>query len=517
MEEVDSRCASGHEYPLARLADLDEEGGRVAIEEQETGSAAASGGSATTIPDVAAADLLRRAAGLAIAYRESLADRRVGPEPGLTGDDLRSRLGGPLPRRGGDPATVVEELAAGVEPGLTAIDGPRYFGFVMGGSLPASLAVDWLTSAWDQNLGLYVATPAAAVVEEIAAGWLVDLLGLPPGTSVGFTTGATMASFTGLAAARNAVLRRAGWDVEENGLIGAPPIRVIVGADAHASLLVALRYVGLGRGRAERVPTDDEGRMDPAALAGMLAGEDGPMIVCAQLGEVNTGAFDRIGTIVDIVRSWPGAWLHVDGAIGLWAAASPPLRSRIVGYEGADSWATDAHKWLNVPYDSGLVFVRDPAAHRAAMGITAAYLTPAPGQERDPSEWVPELSRRARGFGIYAAIRELGAEGIAAMVERCCDLAVRMARRLGEHPGVHVINEVVLNQVLVRFADDDAVTRDVIARVQADGTCWLGGTTFHGTGAMRISVSNWSTTETDVDRSVDAILRCFDAAQAAGV
>jgi glutamate/tyrosine decarboxylase-like PLP-dependent enzyme len=324
-----------------------------------------------------------------------------------------------------------------------------------------------------------------------------------------------MANFSGLAAARHAVLRHAGWDVEQDGLQGAPVIRVIVGADVHAAALVALRYVGLGRGRAERVPTDDEGRMDPEALARMLDGRTEPTIVSAQLGEVNTGAFDPIDRISTVVRRHPNAWLHVDGAFGLWAAASPRLRSFVAGHDGADSWATDAHKWLNVPYDAGVVIVRDPAALRAALGVSAAYLPPAPGQERDPFDYVPEMSRRARGFAIYAALRELGADGVAAMVERCCDLATRMARRLAVSPDVRIVNEVVLNQVLVGVGDA-ARTDDVVRRVQDDGTAWLGRTTFHGEPALRISVSGWNTREEDIDRTADAILAAVTASDAAG-
>ncbi len=463
-------------------------------------------------PDHGTSDVLRRAAERAIDYRSSLPERRVGAVPGLGVDDLRRTLGGPLPRHGTDPLTVIDDLADGVEPGLVAMSGPRYFGFVTGGSHPAALAADWLTSAWDQNAVLYLATPAAAVVEEVAAAWLVELLGLPADTSVGFTTSATLANLAGLAAARHAVLRRVRWDVEEDGLVGAPPIRVIVGADAHASLLLALRLVGLGRGRAERIPTDDEGRMDAAALADALRDRTEPTIVCAQLGEVNTGAFDPIGRVVAAVRSHPNAWLHVDGAFGLWAAASPRLRHLVDGFDGADSWATDAHKWLNVPYDSGLVFVRDGAAHRAATSASAAYLPPAPGQQRDPMDWVPEMSRRARGFAIYAVIRELGADGIAALVERSSDLARRMARRLASDPRIGVVNEVVLNQVLVEVGDA-ARTADVTARIQADGTAWLAGSTFHGTPVLRISVSGWATTEDDIDRSADAIIRAVDAAR----
>jgi glutamate/tyrosine decarboxylase-like PLP-dependent enzyme len=459
-------------------------------------------------------DLLRRTAELAIEYRRSLSDRPVGVPAGTTASTLEASIGGPLPRTGRDALAVVEELATSIEPGLIAMSGPRYFGFVVGGSVPAALAVDWLTSTWDQNLGLFLMAPGAAVVEQVAADWLVELLGLPSGSSVGFTSGATMANFTGIAAARHAVLRRVGWDVEADGLIGAPPIRVIVGRDVHVSMLSALRYAGFGHARPERIPTDDEGRIDAAELARALDGRDEPTIVCAQLGEVNTGAFDSIGRVVDAVRAHPNAWLHIDGAFGLWAAASPRLRPLVNGHDGADSWATDAHKWLNIPYDSGLIFVRDAAAHRAAVGAGAAYLPPAPGAERDPFDWVPELSRRARGLAVYAAIRELGADGIAAMVERCTDLAHRMAVRLAAHPDVRILNEVVLNQVLVHVGDA-ALMRDVVARVQADGTAWLGGTTFHGVPALRISVSGWSTSEDDIDRSADAIIRCLAAAKAA--
>ncbi|MDP9482016.1 MAG: pyridoxal-dependent decarboxylase [Chloroflexota bacterium] len=461
-------------------------------------------------------DLLRHTADVAIAFRSSLAGRRVGAVPGLTAESLRASLGAPLSELGEDPRAVIDALVAGVEPGLVAMGSPRYFGFVIGGSVPAALAADWLTSTWEQNTGLYLATPAAAVVEEIAGAWLLDLFGLPPESSVGFTTGATMAHFTALAAARHAVLRQAGWDVEEDGLIGAPTIHVIVGADVHVSMVNALRMVGLGRRRAIRVASDDEGRMRPAELRRTLADlPAGPTIVCAQAGEVNTGAFDPLDAIADVLEARSGAWLHVDGAFGLWAAAVPGMRTRLAGNERADSWTTDAHKWLNVPYDSGLVFIRDVAAHLAAMGVAAAYLPPAPGAERDPFDYVPELSRRARGFAVYAALRSLGRAGIAEMVGRTCTVARRMADRLAAVPGGEVLNEVVLNQLLVRFDDDDELTRDVARRVQDEGTAWLGGTTFHGRAAIRISVSNWATTEADGDRSVDAIVRSLEAARAA--
>jgi glutamate/tyrosine decarboxylase-like PLP-dependent enzyme len=464
-------------------------------------------------PDSGTTDLLRHAADIAIDYRESLPDRRVGPVPGLTADDLRRRLGGPLPTGPTDPRVVIDDLVEGVDPGLVAISGPRYFGFVMGGSVPASLAADWLTSTWDQNVGLYLATPAASVVEEVVADWLVELLGLPAGTTVGFVSGATMANFTAIAAARHSVLRAAGWDVEEDGLQGAPEVRVIVGGDVHVSLLNALRYAGLGRGRVTRIPSDDEGRMDDRVLADALRGHDEPTIVAAQAGDVNTGAFDPIERIVPIVRAHPNAWLHIDGAFGLWAAASPRLRHLVRGIDGADSWGTDAHKWLNVPYDAGIVFVRDGAAHRASMGLAAAYLPPAPDQERDPFEYVPEMSRRARGFPIYAAIRSLGASGIAEMVERDADIASRIARRLANHPDVRIVNEVVLNQVLVAVGDAET-TKAVVDRIQTDGVIWLGGTTFHGTPALRISVSGWNTRDDDADRSADAILAAVDAVRA---
>ncbi|HEU4672142.1 MAG TPA: pyridoxal-dependent decarboxylase [Candidatus Limnocylindrales bacterium] len=470
-----------------------------------------------TSPDEGTPDLLRDTAERAIAWRASLASRRVGPAPGLAPDDLRRDLGGPLPERGEAPAAVLERLARAMEPGLVAIDGPRYFGFVMGGSLPAALAADWLTSAWDQNVGLYLATPAAAMIEDVVGGWLVDLFGLPDGTSVGYTTGATMATFTGLAAGRHAVLRTVGWDVEANGLIGAPEVDVVLGADAHTSVFVGLRLLGLGRDRAHRVATDDEGRMRPAELRrtlGELGGRDRPTIVLAQAGEVNTGAFDDLEALVRIVReARDDAWIHVDGAFGLWARVVPSLARLVTGLEGADSWTTDAHKWLNVPYDCGLAFVRDAAAHRAAMGLAAAYLPPAPGQERDPFDYVPEMSRRARGITVWAALRSLGRDGVAELVERGCAIARRMAERLAAEPGVEILNEVVLNQVLVRFGDNDALTRRVIAAIQDEGTAWAGGTTWHGRGAMRISVSSWWTREADADRSVESMIQAFRAAR----
>ncbi|MFL5779318.1 MAG: pyridoxal phosphate-dependent decarboxylase family protein [Chloroflexota bacterium] len=470
---------------------------------------------------------LRRAHELAAEYLAQLPDRPVAPPADLGA--LRATLGGLLPDTGEDPTGVLEALARDVDPGLVASAGPRYFGFVVGGSLPAALGADWLTSAWDQNAGLYVLSPAAAVVEEVVEGWLVDCFGLPPGTSAGFTTGATMANFTALASARHAVLRDRGWDAETRGLFGAPEINVVIGAEAHVTIRVALQMLGLGRDRVITVPADEQGRMRADALAAALTDLDGPTIVCAQAGNVNTGAFDPLPAIAAAVRAH-GGWLHVDGAFGLWAAASSTLRPLLEGLDQADSWTTDSHKWLNVPYDSGIVLVRDRAAHQAAMTLGAAYYVESSGAERDPYNWVAESSRRARGFVVYAALRSLGRRGLADQIERACSLARRMAERLATEPGVAILNDVVLNQVLVRFGSDDRgngatpgaaaageagdqLTRDVIARVQREGTAWLGGTTWHGVSAMRISVSGWSTTEGDADRSVDAILQSLRASR----
>jgi glutamate/tyrosine decarboxylase-like PLP-dependent enzyme len=462
-------------------------------------------------------ELLGRTAELAAGFLDRLPDRPVWPPVDL--HELRQALGGPLRDQGEDPRSVIEALASDAEQGLVGSAGPRYFGFVVGGGVPAALAADWLASAWDQNAGLYALSPAAAVVEEVAAAWLVDVFGLPAGSSVGFVTGATMANFTALAAGRHAVLARTGWNVEEAGLFGAPPIAVVVGEEAHVTIFASLQMLGLGRTRVHRVAADEQGRMRAGALREMLAGIDGPTLVCAQAGNVNTGAFDPLTEIVAAVRERPNAWLHVDGAFGLWAAAVPELRDRVAGLAGADSWTTDAHKWLNVPYDSGIVIVRDAAAHHAAMALGAAYYVETVGGERDGYNWVPESSRRARGFAIYAALRSLGRGGLAEMIDRCCALARRMADDLRDADGVTILNDVVLNQVLVRFeppggGDADAFTRAVIAAVQADGTCWLGGTTWHGLAAMRISVSNWRTTEADADLSVAAILRCAGRAAA---
>jgi glutamate/tyrosine decarboxylase-like PLP-dependent enzyme len=389
-----------------------------------------------------------------------------------------------------------------------ATPGGRFFGFVIGGSLPAALAADWLASAWDQNAGLYVAGPAASVVEEVCGAWLSELFGLPENISFGLVTGGQMANFTALAAARHHVLERAGWDVEADGLLGAPRVKVLVGEERHVTIDRALRFLGLGTSSLRPVPADEQGRMRPDALRSALAESSGPTIVCAQAGNVNTGAFDPLDDICDAAGD---AWVHVDGAFGMWAATSPSLRHLVRGIERADSWATDAHKWLNVPYDSGLAFCAHPDVHRAAMGTQASYLVYSEAGERDQLDWNPEASRRARGFPIYAAIRSLGRSGVADLVDRCCAHARRFAEALAREPGVEILADVVLNQVLVRFldpgGDHDARTRTVIEAVQEDGTCWLGGTSWQGKAAMRISVSNWSTTTGDVDRSLAAILR----------
>jgi glutamate/tyrosine decarboxylase-like PLP-dependent enzyme len=462
-------------------------------------------------------ELLARTAALAERFLASLRERPVAAT--ATRESLFTALGGALPAAGRRPVEVVESLAAAAEAGIMASAGPRYFGFVIGGSLPAALAADWLVSAWDQDAGLYACGPAAAVVEDVAAGWLLDLLGLPASASVGFVTGGQMANFTGLAAGRHAVLARAGWDVEEDGLRGAPPVNVVIGDEAHVTILTSLRLLGLGSRRAVRVPADAEGRMQTGALRRTLASLEGPTIVCAQAGNVNTGAFDPVGEISEVAHE-RGAWVHVDGAFGLWASAAPSRRHLARGVEQADSWATDGHKWLNVPYDSGIAIVRDPVAHKTSMTGRAAYLVQSTGAERDPQDWTPEFSRRARGFPVYAALRSLGRDGVADLVERCCRLATRMADRLRAGAGpkgldVRILNEVVLNQVLVRFerpgADGGAFTRAVVARVQREGTCWMAGTRWHDVDAMRISISNWSTHEEDIDRSADAILACARA------
>jgi glutamate/tyrosine decarboxylase-like PLP-dependent enzyme len=451
---------------------------------------------------------LRRASELAFEYLAGLDERHVGA---LTDDvGLVARLGGPLADEGDDPVAVVEQMARDFDPGLVASAGPRYFGFVIGGQLPASAGADWLTGAWSQAANLHPLSPAAAAAELVAGPWILDLLGLPADASFGFPTGAALGSTVGLAVARHTLLERVGWDVEARGLYGAPEIQVIVGDEVHSTLLAGLQYLGFGRERVTRIPTDEQGRMRAEALPAVLD-PSAPTIVCIQAGNVNTGAFDPADAVADALADHPNAWIHVDGAFGLWAGASPQLRHLVAGVERADSWATDAHKWLNVGYDCGFVAVRGRDAHRASMSATAAYLMQ-DAAHRDNWEYVLDSSRRARGFIVYAALRSLGRNGVRDMIERCCALARRMAERLGAADGVEILNDVVLNQVLVRFTppaggDADDFTREVMGRVQDEGEAWMGATTWHGMGAIRISVSNWSTTEADIDRTAAALLR----------
>jgi glutamate/tyrosine decarboxylase-like PLP-dependent enzyme len=445
---------------------------------------------------------------IASEYLRGLSGRHVGPRADSV--EIMAALGGELADEGIAPDTVIRRMAEAVEPGLVASSGPRYFGFVFGGALPASIGADWLAAAWDQNAVLHAASPAAAALEQVAGEWLLDLLGLPLDSGFGLPGGAGLANVVALAAARHAVLAREGWDVEARGLYEAPEITLLIGAEAHATLESALQYLGLGRDRVVRVPTDEQGRMRADAFSSLIASVEGPLIVCSQAGNVNSGAFDPIAQIADHLEGKPNTWHHVDGAFGLWAAASPRYRHLVDGVERADSWATDAHKWLNVGYDCGFVACRDPEAQRAAMSTRAAYLIHDPSQ-RDGWEWVLDSSRRARGFALYATLRSLGRNGVRDLVERCCAIAHGMADRLAEAPGVEILNDVVLNQALVRFTpraggDADDHTRAVIARVQAGGTAWMGGTIWQGRAAMRISVSNWSTTEADADATVAAII-----------
>jgi glutamate/tyrosine decarboxylase-like PLP-dependent enzyme len=458
-------------------------------------------------------DLLTRAHERALAFLNSLPDRPVAPTASF--EQLMSELARPFQDAPEDAAGIIDELCARLEPGVAATAGPRYFGFVTGGSYPVAVAADWLVSSWDQNAALHVMSPAMSALEACTARWILDALGLPEQASVGFVTGAHTANVTALAAARHEVLRRARWDVESLGLQGAPQLTVVASEEAHASIHAACRMIGVGSRTIMRVATDDQGRMRPDALEWALSAPSGPTIVCAQVGNVNTGACDSLVEIGELTRE-NGAWLHVDGAFGLWAAASPAYRPLVAGLADADSWTTDGHKWLNVPYDSGIVIVRHPAAHRAAMSQAAAYLTPAVGEQRDGTDWVPEASRRARAVPIYAVLRMLGRSGLAALVQRCCALAVRMADRLRPTPGIHVLNDVVLNQVLVRFSSPggENITNQVIASVQAAGVCWCGGTRWADAPAMRISVSNWRTAEDDIDRSAASILECFERASA---
>jgi len=438
-------------------------------------------------------------------YRDKVGDGPVGPT--VDPDSLRAAFALGLSEQGTSSSDVIERLVAAAEPGLVATAGPRYFGFVVGGATPAAMCADLLTTGWDQPAFNAVTSPAAAVAEEVAGGWLKEILGLPGSASFGFVTGGQAANTVGLAAARNHVLARVGWDVESRGLPGAPAVRVLASAERHATIDRSLRLLGLGAGAVQEVPAGPDGAIDAAMLVRALdAAPAGPTIVCVQAGNVNTGACDDLALACQAAHEH-GAWVHVDGAFGLWAAASPSTRHLTAGIEQADSWATDGHKWLNVPYDSGYVFCAHPGAHAASMSFTAAYLVGhGSGPVRAPSDFVPESSRRARGFATWAALAELGRGGVALLVERCCKLARRFAQGLGALDGVTIANQVVLNQVLVSFGDDER-TDGVIAAIQRDGTCWMGGTTWRGRRLMRVSVSNCTTTEADVDMSIAAIER----------
>ena len=442
-------------------------------------------------------DLLRDAASRSIRYLDSLAERRVSPSEEAVARLSELMVG--LPQRPTDPAEVLRQLDDIGSPATMAIAGPRFFGFVMGGALPATVAASWLATAWDQNAGLYKPTPGVAVFEQVALTWLIDVLHLPAGVAGSFVTGTTVAHITALSAARHVVLAKVGWNVEADGLFGAPPITVISGAETHPTLYKALGVVGLGRNRVVKVPVDAQGRMRAEALPRI----QGPTIVCVQAGNVNTGAFDSIGDICDVAHE-AGAFVHVDGAFGLWARASAEQAHLGAGIEKADSWATDAHKWLNVPYDSGIAFVRDGDALRAAMAITSEYL-PTDTINRNPSDYTPELSRRARGIEVWAALLALGRDGVEELVARHCRQARRFAEGLSA-AGFEILNEVVLNQVLVAFGDAERTAR-VIAAIQAEGTCWAGITVWQGRTAMRISVISWATGDADVERSIDAIIR----------
>ena len=450
--------------------------------------------------------LFTEIAAYAVKRRAGDADRRHAPQASYAQqvDDFHLDVSSTA-----SPDQVIRDLIALAEPGLAAISAPRFFGWVMGGSNPTGVAADWLTSIWGQNAGNHMATPAAAAAETASAAALLDLLDLPRESSVGFVTGATMASFTCLAAARGAVLRRAGWNIDADGMAGCPPITVVLGEEAHSTIYAGLKYLGFGERNFVKVAVNREGAMEPRAFAEAMDASSGPVIVIAQAGHINSGAFDPFTEIARIART-KGAWLHIDGAFGLWARATKTHRALANGLELADSWSVDGHKWLQTPYDCAYAIVRDREAHVRAMQIAASYLPASAGADRVPADYVPELSRRARGFATWAMIRLLGRQGIADMVSRHCALARRFAQKLGAEPGVEIMNDVVLNQVAVHFGND-AQTNAVIARVQAGGECFLAGASWRGKAIMRISVTNENTTEADVDRSVAAILDAWRA------
>jgi glutamate/tyrosine decarboxylase-like PLP-dependent enzyme len=452
-------------------------------------------------------ELLTNVTQAAIHYRESLPQLPVGVS--TSRDELLSLVNTHLPDEGEAPETAIQNLIASVEQGLIHSASPRYFGFVVGGATPVSIAADWLTSVWNQNAQVYVTSPAASIIEDVVAQWLLELLGLPQAASVGFVTGTQMANFTALSVARNVALQKCGWDIETHGLQGAPRLNVICGECCHATIHSAIRLLGLGTKNIRVVSADEEGRMKLEAFRETIVSCARPSIVCVQAGNVNTGAFDPMADIIALAKKHD-SWVHVDGAFGLWAGASPRFKHLVAGVEEADSWATDAHKWLNVPYDSGMVFVRSPEAHRNLKTARCAYAGPANTACRDGSQWTPENSRRARGFVLYAALRHLGKQGVQRLVENCCDLAQAFAVELTRLPHVRILNQVVLNQVLCRIepphtADVDAFNASLAARLQRDGVCWLGTTQWRGQTALRISVSNWATTSADVHQSIDSL------------
>ncbi len=450
---------------------------------------------------------LHRALDHAQAWLESIPTRRVPPQ--ATADELRAVLAGPLPQDGAAAVDVVDRLARTIEPGLMAMPSGRFFGWVIGGSLPAALAADWLTSAWDQNAGMRYATPGSVAVEETAARWILELLGLPESADVGFVTGGTMANFTGLAAGRQHVLSRAGWDLDERGLAGGPRVRVYVGAERHGTVDLALRYLGLGAPYV--VAADPQGAIRPEALADALGAAEGPAIVCLQAGNLHSGAFDPFEEAIAVAHQH-GAWVHVDGAFGLWAAASPRLDHLVRGFASADSWATDAHKTLNVPYDCGVAIVAHPDPLRAAMSMHADYLVSA-GDPGDPFDKVPELSRRARGVPVWAALQQLGSSGVTNLVDRLVANARAIADGIASVDGAEILNDVVFTQVCASFGSDER-TRAVTSRLIADGTAWMSGSRWRERDVLRVSVSNWSTDADDVAASVDAVRRAAAAVDA---
>ena len=453
-------------------------------------------------------EAMARAAREAVAYRRGVAEAETTPV--ATYRQMMAAFDAPLPENPGDPNAIIEDLIARATPGVRAATAPRFFGWVIGNSHPTGVAADWLVAAWGQNVGNLTSAPAAAAIETVAANWLLEILDLPREASVGYVTGATVANFVCLAAARSEVLRKVGWDVEADGLIGAPPVRVLIGADAHATVFSGLKYLGLGAKRVVTVETDDLGRMLPSAFERALSVGEGPVIAIAQAGQINTGASDPFAEIAPMAKT-AGAWLHVDGAFGLWGRVAPSRADQLAGVDLADSWATDGHKWLQTPYDCGFAIVRDAEAHRRAMAISASYLPPAQGADREPSAYVPELSRRARGVGTWAMLRQFGRAGIAELVERDCKIARDMAAALAKEPGVEIVCGVPLNQFMVRFGDDDGATLATVERIQADAVAFIGAATWRDRWVMRVSVSSAATTEKDGEITAAAVIAAWRA------